>query len=229
MRFYLLRQRPNDDTIGDTQFWPTDDCHNTGDALHCPACGGSISFLKWLPPYHVELEMWSPVYGDAVYGSGEAFLVSERFTILWREHGLKGLSDFDPVKVVDVDQQWFTAGKPPKYFKVCVSRSRTTVDHQASGLEFHVEPGEQIKPVCPECLTGGPIERWQRIVFVPDTWSGDDIFFVRGLSDSYFVSERFRDFVNKFKLTNCSLLPIEKFAGDLYNPVRPYWPPDTAM
>ena len=46
---------------------------------------------------------------------------------------------------------------------------------------------------------------------IPDTWSGEDIFFPTGLSGAIVVSQRFVDFVNSNKLTNINFTPAKQY------------------
>jgi hypothetical protein len=55
-----------------------------GPAPRCPACGGFIGLLRWLPPFRVELETWGKEFGDVIH-IGDELLVSERFVVGPRE------------------------------------------------------------------------------------------------------------------------------------------------
>src|SRR5687768_16800236 len=46
-------------------------------------------------------------------------------------------------------------------------------------------------------------ERLRRVVLQPHSWSGEDIFFARGLPGTVFVSERFKSLCEDGRYSNC--------------------------
>lgn len=74
--------------------------------------------------------------------------------------------------------------------------------------------------VCPECGLAGVNRRLRRTVLGPDTWSGEDVFFARGLPSTILVSERFKSLCETAGLTNCSLVDAKKFGFDHYSQER---------
>jgi hypothetical protein len=168
--------------------------------------------LAWLPPYRVELELWGTTFGDLAIEAGGKFLVSERFKAAFEQSKLTGIEAYDPVEIVRVRRHNRNAPKTPPhvYHRVTIARSRAIVDQVASGIEWQ-EP-----TICPECREGTGIKRWQRVIFEPGTWSGEDIFSARGLPAAYFTSERFKDFCEEHGMTNVVLIPAEEYAHDSY-------------
>ncbi|MCS6946152.1 MAG: hypothetical protein NZM12_00900, partial [Steroidobacteraceae bacterium] len=53
-------------------------------------------------------------------------------------------------------------------------------------------------------------------VLKSDTWSGEDVFFARGLPGTILVSERFKSLCETAGLTSCSLVDTERFGFDHY-------------
>jgi hypothetical protein len=66
---------------------------------------------------------------------------------------------------------------------------------------------------CSECRDNG-IERLDRIVFEPETWSGEDILFARGLPGIEIASERFKSFCDDRAFANCVLIDAMRFSFD---------------
>lgn len=207
--FYALKERQKE-TRCDTEFAYLEP-DRTGNAPCCPACGGCIGSLTSLPPYNIELELWDTGYGDIAFGPGNHILVSERFKILWEEHGLTGLDGFALVSVKELIKHVRFEASPPEYYLTSVVQSEAAIDQIQSGFEW--ESGEE--PKCDHCRLGG-IKRWKRIVLEPNTWSGENIFRPRGLSGTIMVDQRFKEFVDQFKITNCCLIPAEEYAHDFY-------------
>jgi hypothetical protein len=206
MQFYVLDEFPRG---------PADTCmskvkgYSQGDAARCPKCREYVSLLSWLPPFRVVLKLVGNEFGDLVFGVGDDFLVSQHFRDLYQRHGLSGLSGFEPVEVIKVKSRRKKRPNPPPYFRAVVIRSRTAIDLAASGFEW-LEP-----PTCMECRLG-TIARWKRVVIGEGTWTGDDIFFPRGLSGRIFVSERFKQVCENNHVTNAIFLPAESLAHDYY-------------
>ncbi len=209
MRFYVIKERQKE-TRCDTEFAYLK-THPRGDAPCCPVCGGYTGMLTALPPYNIELELWDTGYGDIAFGPGNHILVSARFKILWEEHGLKELDSFAPVSVKKIITHIRFEASPPEYYLTSVVQSEAAIDQIRSGFEW--EPGEE--PTCGLCRLGS-IKRWKRIVLEPNTWSGEDVFRPRGLSGTIMVDQRFKEFVDQFKITNCCLIPADEYAHDFY-------------
>ncbi len=209
MRFYVVDELQREMRY-DTEFAYLEP-DKTGDAPRCPVCGGYAGSLTSLPPYNIELELWDTDCGDLAFGAGDHILISERFKILWEEHGLTGLDGFAPVSIEKVIKHVRFEAFPPEYYLTSVVQSEAVIDQIQSGFEW--ESGEE--PKCDHCRLGG-IKRWKRIVLEPNTWSGENIFRPRGLSGTIMVDQRVKEFVDQFKITNCCLIPAEEYAHDLY-------------
>ena len=212
MKFYVLCD-PNVEihtNLAITDFLDVEPKHY-GEALRCPSCREFISMIPWLPPHRAELEVWGKAYGDIAFGSGDEELVSERFVNLYRTSGLTGLGVFHEVEITKVIRRGGSRlrNPPPKYYCVTVERSRAAIDIEASGLVLE-EP-----PTCDVCK-GGLIIRTKRVILEPETWSGEDIFFARGLPGNIITSERFKEFFEKNQINNGILVPAEEFSFDFY-------------
>jgi hypothetical protein len=102
------------------------------------------------------------------------------------EADLVGFERLDPVKVVRVKRRKRGTGDPPDYWLASIQRSRAMLDDTASGLV------REEAPLCEECRVGGVIKQVDRVILRPGTWSGEDVFFARGLQGTVLVSERFK-------------------------------------
>jgi hypothetical protein len=210
MKFFVLI---NPDSRKDVDLVITDflksDSVVRGDAPLCSACGKPIGMLPWLPPCRAEIEFWSNRAGDIAFGPGDELLVSNRFAKLYKESELCGLSGFDPVEIVKVKHRRGQVKDIPNYYCVRIARSRTVIDHEASGLILK-EPW-----TCEECRVG-MMKRTKRVVFEDNSWSGEDVFFARGLPGIIIASEKFRDFFMEKNINNGLLIECSKYSFDFY-------------
>lgn len=206
--FYVLKELQKEVRY-DTEFAYLEP-HPQGDAPCCPGCGGCIGSLTSLPPYNIELELWDKGYGDIALGPGDHILVSKRFRILWDEHALSGLDGFARVSVKKIIQHVRFEASSPEYYLTAIVQSEAVIDQTQSGFEW------EAPPTCPVCQEGSIIKRWRKIILEPGTWSGENIFRPRGLSGAIMVDQRFKEFVDQFKITNCCLIPAEEYAHDFY-------------
>jgi hypothetical protein len=206
MNFYVLdKPKPNtpEDRLGRSDAI-REEGFNTGEALRCPRCNRFLTSLRWLPPYRIELETWGREYSDVVEIEDE-MIVSERFVQLFRANGLKGLSEFEPVEVLNVKHR---RGKPkqvmPRYFKTTVTLSPTMVDQKSSGFVWGDESA-----ICSVCLWNN-LKRFTRIVIKEDTWNGDDIFFPRG-GYGPIVSETFKILCDQHAVRGVIFSPAKNY------------------
>jgi len=206
-RFFYL----DDDLHGryDTKFSKVEPVVR-GDAPLCARCGDGMGMLTWHPPYRVDLELYGEELGDFVDGPGYDVLVSERFAEAFKAEGLTGLLGFHPVEVVRVRRtrrgQKKMVGAPP-YFVVTPCFGRAAVDLARSRIRHE-------KPVtCPECRDLAP-DSIHGFSLEQGTWAGEDVFRPRGLQGLIVVSERFARLVERHKLTNMQLTPIEDYVWD---------------
>lgn len=212
--FILDRARPDsqEDRLARTDFLeridPETETIRTGDACVCLRCSDYVGMLKWLPPYEVELECWGKEFGDICFDTGE-LIVSERFKRLYEEWSLTGLTNFDPVKILSIVRRRRIKGDPPPYFYVQVNRTRAAIDQLASGFVW------KVPPTCDECRLGRDLERFERIIIEPQTWTGEDIYIPRGLS-CFVTSPKFRQFYETNKITGARLVPADQYWYDSY-------------
>lgn len=209
MRFYVLRRCVNK-VLCEIEFSYLKP-HKNGDAPRCPKCNDYIGSLTSLPPYNIELELWDKGFGDVAFGPGDHLLVSERFKVLWEEHGLKGLEGFSPVTIKKVIRHKRSFKDiPPNYFLTYITFGKAIIDQDASGFEW------KKKPTCSVCRSGNIIKRWKSHRLVTNTWDGNNIFRPVGMTGSIMVDQVFKDFVNTFKITSCYLIAADEFSHDFY-------------
>ena len=193
-----------------TDFSEAEPVHR-GEAPRCTSCGGFVGMLPWLPPYRAELEVWGNEYGDIAFAPANELLVSERFATLYRAESLTGLEGFGEVEIHRVIRRGGSKLRrpPPKYYCVHIVRSRAAINQAAS--EFIHE-----RPIrCDECRVGS-IKRWSKIVMEERTWSGEDLFFARGLPGTIMTSERFKEFFGRNRMNNGILVAAAAYSHDFY-------------
>ncbi len=212
MRFYVLE--PDGMLFGTKWAYGEDmDPVILGEAPKCPKCGRAVGLLEWLPPHRVKVSSAKPEkWGDFLWGTFFPFMVSERFKTIYEREGLTGIEVFyPPAEVVRVGRRRtgdIPAGMPA-YHLVKIPWGRANMDDAASEVER--------KPwSCAYCR--GSVIRYERIVIEPGSWQGDDLFIARGLSGVVLASERFKEVVESYGLTNVWLIPSERYAYDEKRP-----------
>jgi hypothetical protein len=181
-----------------------------GDAPRCPTCEKYIGLRPMLPPLTVDLENWGSSWADISFGPTDQILVSERLVKVFSHAGQNGISSLEPATIAKIKRHRSSAAvNPPSYWVGMVSRSRAKVDDSGSGLE------RDGAVCCQECGLGGVIKRLQRLVLKAGTWSGEDVFFARGLPGVVIVTERFQSLCRAHG-ANCMFVDAEAFAFDHY-------------
>ncbi|MBX7105642.1 MAG: hypothetical protein K1X57_16280 [Gemmataceae bacterium] len=198
----------------------------SGDAPRCPACGRIIGLRQWLPPYRLEMETWGRHYGDFEC-LGEDWVISERLRDLFLCNNLKGLTEFEEVDIVRIT---YRRGKPegsvPRYFKAVVDKQHVTVDQQASGMQWapnYASADEMTDKQwglgalgCSVCLwREGTFVRLNKLVILPETWTGEDVFHARGGVDNI-VSHRLVTICEAGNIKGVQFTPADQFEIDYY-------------
>jgi hypothetical protein len=215
MKFFVLVNPKGGRGIAVTDFAPVDGSH-TGDAPRCDTCGNYVGLRPLLFPVRVELECWGSKWGDIAFGPGDQLLISGRLRRAFAEAGLNGFTLLDPVEVAKVRRrQPSMKGNPPDYWLATLARSEAVLDERASGLER----GDG--SVCTDCGLGGVIKRIHGVVLRPNTWSGEDVFFARGLPGTILTSERFKSLCENAGFANRAFLDAQMFSFDHYPQERP--------
>lgn len=213
MRFYVLTNPTGPEgyrRLAVTDFVDADPVNMGDRAPRCGVCGGIIGLLPWLPPYRATLEVWGKEYGDIAFGMG-GLLISKRLQDLFRKEGLSGFEGFHEVEIAKVIRRGGSKLRtpPPPYYYVAIASSRAAVDVAASGLVLK-EPY-----TCNECRSAFVI-RTARIVIEQGTWSGEDIFYARGLSGTILMSERCKAFFERNHINNGVLVDAAEYSFDFY-------------
>jgi hypothetical protein len=196
--FFVLVHRLEGDAVTE---YVTDDASHFGDLPRCRVCNNVVGMRSWLPPFRVELETWGTQFGDLCFGSGCDILVSQRFKQAYDARGLTGLSGFERVEIMKTTRHQKFEGAGPAYLKGTVFRGTTAIDPLASGVEWEDDV------VCQWCLVGTKLKRRRRIVIDEETWTGEDIFFARGLPGQIIASNRFKEVCDANRITNAFLVP----------------------
>jgi hypothetical protein len=214
MQFYIIDQKPKGSESSEryrTDFW-YDDSVAKGNAPKCPKCGAFIGLLEKLPPYRVHLETWGEEFGDLAFWM-DSFLLSRRFREEFQNSGLKGLSSFERVEVLSHKRYGNARGKPPEYFWVLPQIGAARIDVEASGVEW----GENKRPTCELCLSGGGVlRRWRRVVVDKKSWNGDDVFYAFGIPGELLTSARFFEWAKSRYFRNLIMKPAIECSHDFY-------------
>jgi hypothetical protein len=209
MQFFVLEHPKDAVDEALTDFLPGPGT-KLGEAPRCARCRDGIGMIPSVPPIRVEIETWGKQFGDVAIGAGSEVLVSNRFKDAFLSSGLTGFPQFTPAQVVKViARQGRVLTSMPNYFLAIPGRSRAVVDDRASGI------GYGRRWTCMECRIGY-IKRLRRIVLESNTWSGEDVFFPRGLPGTIMTSARFKQFCDQYAFTNCLLIPAERYHFDFF-------------
>lgn len=189
---------------------------NLNDCQYCPVCGQPVTSLKWLPPYRVKLSSADPEkWGDLLWGSGFALMVSAKFKGIYEKEGLTGIKEFSqPAEIVRVGKlkTGIFPTMPPDYYLIDVPWDGANQDDIASEVEWYGPPREQF---CPYHNRGHYLFRKQkRIVIEAGSWKGDDIFKARQAPAPFIATEHFKQIVDKYRLKNLLLIPADKYGYD---------------
>lgn len=211
MQFYVIE--PEKGLFGTKwAYGESDDPKNRGDPKTCPECGDILSLMTWLPPHRLKLSSAKPEkWPDFLWGAGIHLMVSGRFKGIYVEEELSGIIEFhQPAEIVRVGsrRRGDLPPNPPVYHLVDILWGGANLDDKASKAVF------KYWPLCPLCRSSGAVHSRERIILEPDSWTGADIFQARGVPGEILVSERFKQAVEKHRLTNLLLIPAERYGYD---------------
>lgn len=167
-------------------------------ALKCEVCGSYLSMRRWLPPY--EVQVTTDILGDFIFGEFSNFIVSARFRTLFEAAELKGVENFNPVRIKlsngIIENQYF-------YPEIVMSGVRT--DIVQSNLMFEGDS---------ECIAcqkhGRVIKGMKGLIFENPETIESDIFNIKMIAN-LIVSSDFKRMVEENELSNLSLQPIESY------------------
>jgi hypothetical protein len=215
IKFYVLKKNDFRTERGhaDTEWMRA--TRSFGDAPQCPQCGTYYAGMEWLPPYKIELEMFTQQYGNVAMGSGGKIIVDEYFKDCFEKTSISGLEIADKVEIAKFlcrpGVKKKLLGIPPQYYLTKIKYGCAAMDHEKSGSVF--ELGKT--PTCDYCRLGG-IMRYSRIAIDEGTWDGTDIFFVRGIGGTIVTSQKFKDWWDSCNFNNCKVIPTEEMSRDHY-------------
>lgn len=192
---------------------PVDPIH-LGGSQKCPVCGQPVTGRSWQPPQRLQLASAKPgKWGDFLWASKTAILVSERFKNICQQENLSGISTFSPPVEITRMGSWLNGQFPtpaPIYHLIHVLWGGANQDDEASGLTQ--KHPEVIR--CAYCRTGNARRSQDRIAIQAGTWNGQDVFSPRNAPVPFLVSERFKQVVTAHQLTNAWFIPAEQYAYD---------------
>jgi len=215
MNFYILTKNDWKTEKGQTDTeWMIADKVNYESAPRCPECNQVIGGKLWLPPYQIELEMFTKQYGNVALGvGGDELVVDDYFKSRFEETDLTGLEFIGEAEVVKLICRWGVKKKqltePPQYYVARLKYGCAAIDHEKSGAVF--ETGEE--PTCDYCRSG-LIKRYPKIIIDENTWDGTDIFLARGIGGMRTTSQRFKDWWDSCDFNNCKVIPSEEYHID---------------
>lgn len=173
-----------------------------GDAPRCTLCGRFCGMLRLVPPIHGTLCVEASTFDLAVVSGGE-ILLSERCLGIFHANGIMGLVEPTLIEVLEIEGP-LDAGSVGKYYLADAVRWGADLDRAKSGIRTTENA------TCPNCGYAGLIDSYDRICIVESSWTGQDLFRVKGLPGAILVTDRLRQFLMKHHLTVCSIIPAEE-------------------
>lgn len=189
MSFFVLRNPRAEEGSATTDFIPASNAV-LGDAPRCRICGGYTGLRPLLAPLEVDVEAWGQSWGDVAFGPGDQVLISEKSKRAFENEGVRGFERIEPVTVRRSRRRGeFKAASSPRYWLATIIHGTGFIDDDQSGLR------RSAAQVCCECGLGGVLHGLKRVVLTPGSWSGEDVFYARGLPGTILVSRRFKHVV----------------------------------
>lgn len=180
----------------------------TGDFTQCPICDSPVTTRLWIPPHRIKISTASPSkWGDILWGDGFSIMGSEKLIDIFKKVGGLGIEKiFNPAHIVQIGRKKLNElDQPlPKYHLIKIKWGGANLDDKGSQVV-------RSRVSCDFCRSGH-LHQVNKIVFEANSWSGDDIFFARGVPGVIIVSDKFKDWVENYSLTNILLIPIENYA-----------------
>ncbi len=222
MHFFELEDGLVEKPLGYTYYYyEDDDDDEVADAVHCPVCDRPMGSLQAVPPIRVCLETHTKKFGDVAFGPGDQILVSERFKRAYEARNMRGLEAFNPAEVLKHSKKRKMADEPmPAYYHCPIVRSRAKYDQVAS--EFVWENPDNI---CEDCCYDRVLHSYERLVLIPETWEGHDIFYARGCSGPIVVTERFKQMFEDEGLTGELFIDLADAGWNEFGDFADFWPP----
>lgn len=222
MNFYILKNRDfrAENGFADTEFIRGTKTKLSNDAPTCPKCGQYIGGRKWIPPYYIELEMYTRQFGNVVLGTGgDKLVVDDCFKSRFEKVNLTGLEFLGKAEISKIICRGGVKKKqlsePPLYYIARIQYGSAAIDHEKSGSIFDTG----MAPTCQHCRLG-IIRRYSRIVIDESTWNGTDIFLARGIGAAITTTQRFKDWWDSCNFNNCKIIPSEDDHCDFDAPFR---------
>jgi hypothetical protein len=175
-----------------------------GEAPKCPFCGEPVGPKEWLPPRYAEVVVHGEQPGDFAFFGRSEFLLSSRAIAAFEHEQITGFCDKEKVEVSRVSPRAMVV---PEYYFIRIARSRGAVDEEASCIA-------RSGPVsCEECRLDG-IDGINGFLLEEGSWSGEDFFIARGMPGLVLASDRVRQVVDRYDLTNAVFIETERYVRD---------------
>lgn len=174
----------------------------------CPHCGEVVSGAYWMPPREVVLTKRKCPDFLYSYSGGTPFVISENAVNKIQQAGLTGIICTDKIEKARFQRKAKVDVFLPNYYYVELKRSRITIDHTHSKIEYGFGSDRKGCPLCRQ--VPATYDFFRSLSFHMDDYEGYDIFHIYELGDTVFLSQRFVDFYKESGLTNLHFGPAEK-------------------
>lgn len=163
----------------------------------CPICGTPVSGGKWVEPKKVVLSGKKAPDFLLCIPPDVHYLLSERAMEAVRSYGITGIIKAE--KIQDVAYKRHGTLKAPDYYQLTIERSRVTINHQVSIIQYMMSHSTRTCPLCRQ--VPALYDSIGKLQLNLEQYEGYDIFHIYELGNCVFLSQKFVDMCKQEKLT----------------------------
>lgn len=197
------------------QYWAeaetTDDAiYTRAGGLFCPVCGG-MHMNRWEKPRKIVLT--GTHYPDRIsLWLVYRLIISERFKQMYEKERLTGIAEFEDLEYVKYTKQK-NGTKPPNYYNAVIPFSESVFFDTQKTVIRGKPHAQKMQPTCQHCEPFDMIvDHFDKLALNTTNWDGMDIFRVYGYGKP-FLSQRMKDKIVEYGLTNCELVNVDEFSS----------------
>jgi len=166
----------------------------------CPECGRRVSGAHWMQPREVVLTSRKVPDFLYSYNDNAPFLLSRKALETIRASGLTGIRCAEEIEHIRFQRRSKTETPIPTYYHIELERSRITLDHENSVIQYGTRRYGDSCPLCRQVPATYDFTR--KLAFHMEAYEGYDIFNIYELGDQVFLSRRFVELCEEKGLTN---------------------------
>lgn len=173
-----------------------------GEARKCELCDRFLAMLPLIAPVRGVLCAEKSIF-DLSQTSGGDILISEKCLRAFEANGILGIVEPTKIELLGVEGPFLLEAIGMLF--IAGSEYGAEVDRTKSGLK------SSDRAVCPMCGSAGIIGGYDRIAIVDSSWTGKDLFSLRGLPGVILLTERLQRLCTNHNLAICNTVPAEDY------------------